>query len=144
MPVICWKMARPNPTTRAGRTCRRSKSVQCPAFTLLRQARLDLFDFEVDVGNASNAHENAVRDFMMTATNEPARSFRQKKHPDAEDQRWSNGQTKHPSPAFNTGKSVISQIRNDDADGDGELKERYNPAPRMRRCNFGEINWNVC
>src|SRR5206468_7118384 len=113
-------------------------------FTLLRQARLDLFDFEVDVGKPSNPHESTVRDFMMTATNEPARSFRQKKHTDAEDQRWSDGQTKHPSPAFNAGKSVIGQIRNDDADGDGELKERYNPAPRMRRCNFGKIDWHVC
>ena len=55
------------------------------AFSLLRQARLDLVDFEVDIGKLSDAHEDAVRDFMMTATNEPARSFRQKKHAGAED-----------------------------------------------------------
>ena len=55
------------------------------AFSLLRQARLDLFDLDVDIGKVSDTHENMVRDFMLTATNEPPRSFRQKKHAGAED-----------------------------------------------------------
>jgi len=56
-----------------------------PAFSLLRQARLDLFDLDVDVGKLTDADENALRNFVMTATNEPARSFWQKKHSRAED-----------------------------------------------------------
>ena len=80
---------------------------------------------------------------MVTTADEPPRSFRQKKHAAAENERWNNSQAEHPSPALNTGKSVIGQIRNHDADGDGELKKRYNPAARVRRRNFGEINGNV-
>src|SRR5258708_5890018 len=107
------------------------------AFSLLRQARVDLFDLDVGVGKPSDAHENAARDFMMTSTNEPARSFRQKKHARAEDQRRCDGQAEHPSPALDAGKRVIGEIRNDDADGDSELKKRYNPATRVRRRDFG-------
>src|SRR5439155_2778738 len=114
------------------------------ALRLLREARLDLFDLDVDIGKLANAYKHAVRDFMLTASNKPARSFRQEKHAGAEDQRRSDGQAEHPSPAFNSGKSVIGQIRDDDADRDGELKERYDPAARLRRRNFGQINWNVC
>jgi hypothetical protein len=54
-------------------------------FSLLRQACLDFFDLDVGVGKHSDAQENPMRDFMMTATNEPARRFRQKKHARAED-----------------------------------------------------------
>jgi hypothetical protein len=113
-------------------------------FSLLPQARLDLFDFDVDIGQLSDAHENPLRDLVMTTTNEPARSFRQKRHADTEDQRWSDSQTKHPSPAPNAGKSVIGQIRDHDANGDGKLKKRYHPATRVRRRDFGEIDGNVC
>jgi hypothetical protein len=52
---------------------------------LLHQARLDLFDLDVDIDKRSDAHENTVGGFMLTATNEPPRSFRQKKHAGAED-----------------------------------------------------------
>src|SRR5437867_11814139 len=114
------------------------------AFSLLREARLDLFHLDIDIGKLANAHEHAVRDFMLTASNKPARRFRQEKHTGAEDQRRNDGQTEHPSPAFNTGESVIGHIRDDDADCNGELKERYDPAARLRRRNFREINWNVC
>jgi hypothetical protein len=109
------------------------------AFSLLCQARLDFFDLGGDIGKlaVADAHENSMRDLMVTATNKPARSFRQKKHAGPEDQCRSDGQAEHPSPAFNSSKSVIGQIRNDDAEGDGELKERYHPAPRMRRRNLG-------
>jgi hypothetical protein len=79
-------------------------------FSLLRQACLDFFDLDVGVGKLSDAQENPMRDFMMTSTNEPARSFRQKKHARAEDQRRCDGQAEHPSPALNTGKRVIGQI----------------------------------
>src|SRR5205823_8473861 len=106
------------------------------AFSLLRQACLDLFDLDVDVGVPSDPQENPMRNLMMTATNKPPWSFRQKKHPGAEDQRRSNGQAKHPSPTLHACKSVVGQIGNDDADGDGELKKRYNPATRVRRRDF--------
>jgi hypothetical protein len=97
---------------------------------LLRQARLDLFDLDIDIRKLADPHENAARDFMMAATNEPARRFRQEKHARAEYQRRNNGQTEHPAPTFNTRERVIGQIRNDDADSDSELKERDDPAPR--------------
>src|SRR5262249_37915654 len=117
----------------------------CPTstFSLLLQAQLDLFDFDVYVRQLADPHQNAVRNFMVTTADEPAWSFRQKKHADPENERRNHSQTEHPSPALNTGKSVIGQIRNHDADGDWELKKRYNPAARVRRRNFGEINGNV-
>ena len=107
------------------------------ALSLLRQARLDLFDLGVDIAKLTDANENAVRDVMMPATNEPTRSFRQKKHAGSEDERRSDGETEHPSPTFDARKSVIGQICNDDANGNSELKKRYDPAPRVRRRNFG-------
>src|SRR5437773_7488416 len=114
------------------------------AFSLLRQARLDLFDLDVDIRQLSDAHENATCDLMMTATDEPARSFRQKNHADSEDQRRCDGQAEHPSPALDAGKRVIGQICNDDTYGDSKLKKRYNPATRMRRRDLGQIDRNIC
>jgi hypothetical protein len=98
------------------------------AFSLLCQARLDLFDLDADIGKLADAHENAMRDLMMTATNEPARSLRQKKHSRAEDERRCDRQAEHPSPALNAGKSVICQIRKDDADGDRRVERAIQPS----------------
>ena len=85
-----------------------------------------------------------MRNFMLTATNQPAWSFWQKKHAGAKNERGNDSEAEHPSPALDTSKSVIGQIRNHDADGNGELKERYDPAAHMRRRNFRQIDWDIC
>ena len=139
MPVICWNTARPTPIISGLRRPRPNSSRHDAWSASAASVSRISVDPRVDVGvglDLPEAGHGVVRAVLLE---QPARRLGHRPHGEAEQDPGDGRDAEHRPPRVAVGQRLVDDVGDEDADGDGQLVHRDEPAAQVGRRHLGGV-----